>query len=50
MTKFYYVELPEEIERRVDVLGSGDIDVYINTKRRRAKDEGSEAAIRIVEG
>lgn len=50
MTRFYWIEIEDDIKRRIEVLENDDVIVYINTKRRRAKDEGAEAAVRIVEG
>lgn len=47
MTKIYYMELPDGVIRRLDVLENDDVNVYINT---REKDEGSKAALRKLEG
>ena len=47
MTKIYYMELPDGVIRRLDVLENDDVNVYINT---REKDEGKEASFRKLEG
>lgn len=38
MTKIYYMELPDGVIRRLDVLENEDVNVYINTKKE-ASDE-----------
>lgn len=47
MTKIYYMELPDGVIRRLDVLDNDDVNVYINT---RENDEGKEASFRELAG
>lgn len=47
MTKIYYMDLPDGVIRRLDVLENEDVNVYINT---REKDEGQKTPFRKLEG
>ena len=39
MTKIYYMELPDGVIRRLDVLENEDVNIYINTKKETSDEE-----------